>query len=109
MGNSIEFIPDDTKSEDDILEFLYGTLAYNQHKEYFEKYIDMDNVEDGEKKRKELSTMSGAGDLISDTRAMEIAKNLIELGKNTLEEIASATKLPLDVIKNLAKPKTQQQ
>lgn len=113
LGNSIEFIPNDAKSEDDILEFLYGTLAYNQHKEYFEKYIDMNNVEDGEKIRKELSAMSGAGDLlVNDTikaNSMEIAKGLIALGKNTLEEIASVTRLPLDVIKNLAKPKAQQQ
>ena len=113
LGKWIEFIPNDAKSEDDILEFLYGTLAYNQHKEYFEKYIDMNNVEDGEKIRKELSAMSGAGDLlVNDTikaNSMEIAKGLIALGKNTLEEIASVTRLPLDVIKNLAKPKAQQQ
>ena len=57
--------------------------------------------------------MSGAGDLlVNDTikaNSMEIAKGLIALGKNTLEEIASVTRLPLDVIKNLAKPKAQQQ
>ncbi len=41
----------------------------------------------------------------SDSRAIEIAKALIDLGKNTIEDIAETTKLPLEVIKNLAESK----
>lgn len=43
----------------------------------------------------------------ADARTIEIAKALIDLGKNTVEDIAEATKLPLDVIKGLAEPKVQ--
>ena len=38
--------------------------------------------------------------------SVEIAKSLIKLGNNPLEEIASATKLPLDEVKELAKQNT---
>ncbi len=43
----------------------------------------------------------------ADARTIEIAKAFIDLGKNTVEDIAEATKLPLDVIKGLAEPKVQ--
>ena len=38
--------------------------------------------------------------------SVEIAKSLIKLGNNPLEDIASATKLPLDEVKELAKQNT---
>ena len=38
----------------------------------------------------------------ADTRAIEIAKALLELGKNTIEDISITTKLPLEVVKELA-------
>ena len=39
-------------------------------------------------------------------QAIEIAKAFIKLGYNSLEDIASATKLPLDEVKKLAKQNT---
>ncbi len=43
----------------------------------------------------------------ADAKAVEIAKALLALGKNTIEDIAETTKLPLEVIKGLAEPKAQ--
>ena len=43
----------------------------------------------------------------SDSRAIEIAKAMLSRGKDSYEEIASLTKLSLDVIKGLANPKVQ--
>ena len=43
----------------------------------------------------------------SDSRAIEIAKAMLLRGKDSYEEIASLTKLSIDVIKNLASPKAQ--
>ena len=42
----------------------------------------------------------------SHDQAIEIAKAFIKLGYNSLEDIASATKLPLDEVKELAKQNT---
>ena len=39
--------------------------------------------------------------------AIETAKALLVLGKNTIEEIASVTKLPIDEIKKLAESRAQ--
>ena len=39
--------------------------------------------------------------------AIETAKALLVLGKNTIEEIASVTKLPIDEIKKLAESRVQ--
>ena len=39
--------------------------------------------------------------------AIETAKVLINMGKNTVEEISKATKLPIDEIRKLAEPKMQ--
>ena len=39
--------------------------------------------------------------------ALETAKALLSLGKVTIDEIASVTKLPIDEIKKLAEPKMQ--
>lgn len=39
--------------------------------------------------------------------AIETAKALLSLGKNTVDEIASVTKLPIDEIRKLAEPKMQ--
>lgn len=39
--------------------------------------------------------------------AIETAKALLGLGKNTIEEIASVTKLPIDEIKKLAESRVQ--
>ena len=39
----------------------------------------------------------------ADARAVEIAKSFLDMGKNTIEEIAKATNLSIDEVKNLAK------
>lgn len=43
----------------------------------------------------------------ADTRAIEIAKALLLRGKDSYEEIASLTKLSIDVIKELENPQMQ--
>ena len=43
----------------------------------------------------------------ADARAVEIAKALIALGKNTFDDIAETTNLPLEVVKGLAEPNAQ--
>jgi predicted transposase YdaD len=40
-------------------------------------------------------------------KAMETAVNLVKFGKNTLEEIAAATGLPLETVKELEKQTMQ--
>lgn len=42
-----------------------------------------------------------------DAKAIEIAKALLSMGKNTIGEIAKATGLPIDVVKGLAEPSAQ--
>lgn len=41
-----------------------------------------------------------------DEKAISIAKNLIEMGQMSLEQIAQATELPLEKIRDLASKKT---
>lgn len=48
-------------------------------------------------------TMPEIYDEIQYKRAVEIAKNLIEMGEDSLEKIAKATDIPLEVVQELAK------
>ena len=49
--------------------------------------------------------MSKAFDEIREEKAIRIAKNLIKMGKSTLQEIAEVTELSLEKIQGLAEAK----
>ena len=42
----------------------------------------------------------------AERRSVEIAKNLLQLGKLTLEEVASSAELTIERVRELAVPKT---
>lgn len=85
LGDITSFTNDESTTTDDIIEFLYGLFAYHSHPDYFEKYIDLGDTEDSDSIRKELSAMSGTGQIliqegivIGETNGAKRLVNLVE-------------------------------
>jgi predicted transposase/invertase (TIGR01784 family) len=89
LGNFLKYLAD-------------GTISDSFTKELSEEVL---KVKKNEKWRREYMTLymkeQEARAEAAEERAIQTAVNLIKLGKNSLEEIAAATGLPLDTVKEL--------